>query len=94
MIGSNPRIKIIHFLLSSFPPGTQSGTVFKLKDQGMTSVRHKGRGNLYVTVKVVVPKKLNHKQKKLLKEFDEISGNEIHHVEKGLFDKVKEVINS
>ena len=75
-------------------PGTQSGTVFKLKDQGMTSVRHKGRGNLYVTVKVVVPKKLNHKQKKLLKEFDEISGNEIHHVEKGLFDKVKEVINS
>ena len=75
-------------------PGTQSGTVFKLKDQGMTSVRHKGRGNLDVTVKVVVPKKLTHKQKKLLKEFDEISGNEIHHVEKGLFDKVKEVINS
>ena len=57
----------------------------------MTSVRHKGRGNLYVTVKVVVPKKLNHKQKKLLKEFDEISGNEIHHVEKGLLTKSKKL---
>ena len=73
-------------------PGTQSGTVFKLRGQGMTSVRHSGRGNMYVTVKVVVPKKLNTKQKKLLKEFAEISGNEIKHVEKGLFDKVKDAM--
>ena len=40
-------------------PGTQSGTVFKLRGQGMNSVRHSGRGNMYVTVNVVVPKKLN-----------------------------------
>ena len=74
-------------------PGTQSGTVFKLKGQGMNSVRHSGRGNLYVTVTVVVPKKLNSKQKKLLNEFAEISGEEIKHVEKGLKDKFKEVFN-
>ena len=73
-------------------PGTQSGTVFKLKGQGMTSVRHSGRGNMYVTVNVVVPKKLNNKQKKLLNEFAEISGNEIKHVEKGLFSRVKDVM--
>lgn len=74
-------------------PGTQSGTVFKLKGQGMNSVRHQSRGNLYVTVTVVVPKKLNSKQKKLLNQFAEISGEEIKHVEKGLKDKFKEVFN-
>ena len=50
--------KEVEFKIS---PGTQSGTVFKLKGQGMNSVRHSGRGNLYVTVTVVVPKKLNSK---------------------------------
>ncbi|WP_220607519.1 molecular chaperone DnaJ [Methanobrevibacter oralis] len=74
------------------PAGTQSGTVFKLRNQGMTSVRHSGRGNLYITVNVVVPKKLNHKQKDLLKEFADMSGEEIKHVEKGFFDKVKEAV--
>ena len=74
-------------------PGTQSGTVFKLKGQGMNSVRHSARGNLYVTVTVVVPKKLKSKQKKLLTECAEVSGEEIKHVEKGLKDKFKEVFN-
>ncbi|MCR5026682.1 MAG: molecular chaperone DnaJ [Methanobrevibacter sp.] len=74
-------------------PGTQSGTVFKLRSQGMNSVRHSSRGNLYVTVTVVVPKKLNSKQKDLLKQFAEVSGEEIKHVEKGLKDKLKDVLN-
>ena len=58
----------------------------------MNSVRHKGRGNMYVTVKVVVPKKLSTKQKDLLKQFAEISGDEIKHVEKGFFDKFKDAM--
>lgn len=41
----------------------------------------------------VVPKKLNSKQKDLLTEFAEISGEEIKHVEKGLKDKFKDVFN-
>ena len=74
------------------PAGTQSGTIFKLRNQGMNSVRHHGRGNMYVKVNVVVPKKLNSKQKNLLKEFSKISGDEINHVEKGLFDRVKDAM--
>ena len=73
-------------------PGTQSETVYKLRGQGMNSVRHNGRGNMYVTIKVVVPKKLNSKQKDLLKQFAEISGDEIQHVERGLFDRVKDAM--
>jgi molecular chaperone DnaJ len=58
----------------------------------MNSVRHSGRGNMYVTVTVVVPKKLSSKQKKILTEFAEVSGDEIKHVEKGLFDRVKDAM--
>jgi len=75
------------------PPGTQSETVFRLRGQGMPMLRRNSKGNLYVTAKVVVPQKLNDKQKNLLKEFAEISGEEIHTYEKGLFDKFREAIN-
>ena len=47
---------------------------------------------MYVTVTVVVPKKLNSKQKDLLNKFAEVSGDEIKHVEKGLFDRVKDAM--
>ena len=40
----------------------------------------------------VVPKKLNSKQKKILEEFAEVSGDEIKHVERGLFDRVKDAM--
>ena len=59
----------------------------------MPVLRRNGKGNLYVTANVVVPQKLNENQKKLLKEFAEISGEEIHTYEKGFFDKFKEAIN-
>lgn len=75
------------------PAGTQSGSVFKLRGQGMPSVRNNGRGNMYVTVTVVVPQKLNTKQKELLEDFAKISGDEIQKVEKGFFDKVKDGLN-
>jgi len=75
------------------PPGTQSGSVFRLRDQGMPMLRRNSKGNLYVTANVVVPQKLNEKQRELLKQFAEISGEEIHTYEKGFFDKFKEAIN-
>lgn len=75
------------------PAGTQSGTTFRLRDQGMPQLRWSGKGNLYVTVKVIVPRKLNDKQKNLLRKFAEISGESIKHEDKGFFDKVKDAMN-
>lgn len=80
--GSKANVKI--------PAGTQSGTTFKLKGEGIKHVNWAGKGNLYVTVHVVVPKKLSEKQKELLEEFAHVSGEEISHVKQGFFDKVKE----
>ncbi len=51
------------------PEGTQTGTVFTLKNKGVTRVNSKVRGNLYITVVVEVPKNLNAEQKALLEKF-------------------------
>ena len=75
------------------PAGTQSGTVFKLRGEGMPSLKRNIRGNMYVTATIVTPQKLNSKQVALLKEFAEISGEEISKYEKGIFDRFKDVIN-
>ena len=77
----------------NIPEGTQSGTVFRVRDQGMTRMNRNSKGNLFVTVTVVVPQKLNESQKELLKEFAKISGEEISTYKKGIFDKVKDAIN-
>ncbi|MBW2974773.1 molecular chaperone DnaJ [Candidatus Woesearchaeota archaeon] len=55
------------------PAGTQSGTVFKMKEQGINFLHGYGRGDELVKVEIDVPTKLSSKQKKLLKEFEKIS---------------------
>jgi molecular chaperone DnaJ len=74
------------------PPGTQTGTSFRVKGEGISHLRWSGKGNLYVKVKVITPKKLSPKQKELLQEFADVSGDEIYTEDKGFFDKVKDAI--
>ncbi len=82
--GTKDRIKI--------PAGTQSGTKFTLKGKGMPRFRRSGRGNLYVFVLVMVPTKLNAKQKSLLKEFAEAGSQEAESGSGGLWEKIKNAI--
>jgi molecular chaperone DnaJ len=74
------------------PAGTQTGTSFRIKGEGMPHLRWNGKGNLYVKVKIITPKKINPKQRELLEEFANVSGDEIYSEEKGFFDKVKDAI--
>lgn len=74
------------------PSGTQTGTSFRLKGKGMPHLRWHGMGDLYVKVKVIIPRKLSQKQKELLQEFAKISGDEIYTEDKGFFEKVKDAI--
>jgi len=75
------------------PEGTQHGTTFRLRGHGMPHLQRSGKGDLRVTAKVVVPKKLNQKQKELLAELAEISGEEVGLEHKGFFNKVKDAIS-
>ncbi len=74
------------------PPGTQHGHRFVLKGKGFPHIRGSGRGNQIVTVKVVVPTKLNRQQRGLLLELGGTLGKENLGGEKGLFDRIVETI--
>ena len=59
------------------PAGTQTGTVFRLKNKGIQNLRGSGRGDQYITVNVVVPSSLNNEQKELLRQFAEAGGESV-----------------
>ncbi len=71
------------------PAGTQSGTVLKVKDKGVPNLSGKGRGDLLITVRVVVPNKLNKKEKELLKQLAEIRGESVE-VDPGFWDNIRD----
>lgn len=48
--------------------GTPSGKLLKMRDKGVKHLNHSGRGDQIVRVNIAVPKKLNSKEKELLKE--------------------------
>lgn len=54
------------------PAGTQTGTVFHMRGKGMPNVAGRGRGELFVTVRVETPKKLTKEQRKALEAVAEI----------------------
>ena len=51
-------------------PGTQNYTKLKLKGKGVKNVNSRNTGDMYVVINVIIPTKLNKKQKDLLKELD------------------------
>ncbi|MBV8373824.1 MAG: molecular chaperone DnaJ [Candidatus Eremiobacteraeota bacterium] len=69
-------------------PGTQSGTVLRLRGRGMPSVRGAHRGDHHVTVHVVVPTKLSRRQRDLLEEYARAGGDVVE--ERSFFERVKD----
>ena len=54
----------------SVPAGTQSGDVIRLRGQGMPRLKRSGRGDLYMVIQVLTPRKLTNDQTRLLEELD------------------------
>ncbi len=73
----------------TIPPGTQFGKTFRVKEHGVPQLRRNGRGDLLVTVQVVVPTELNEKQKALLREFARTTGKAPIEA-KGVLGKMKD----
>lgn len=76
----------------TFPEGTQTGTDFRMRGQGMPDVLRPGsaRGDLHARVKVVVPTRLNEEEKKLLRDLAEIRGEKAAQEPKGFFERMKD----
>jgi molecular chaperone DnaJ len=73
------------------PSGTQSGTVFRVRNRGITKRGGSARGDLFVTADVVIPSKLTKEQKELISRLDETFQHDNKPIEKRLLDRVKEI---
>lgn len=71
------------------PEGTQTGTVFRLKNKGIQNVNGRGRGDQYVKVNVEVPRNLSSDQKKILRQFEEMTTGANLSQRESFWDKVK-----
>ncbi|KYG58017.1 molecular chaperone DnaJ [Planococcus maritimus] len=74
------------------PAGTQNGARFRLRGKGVQNVHGYGVGDQHITIKVKVPSKLSEKQRQLLREFAEVSGDIPEEQSSSLFDKIKRTI--
>ena len=61
----------------SIPPGTQHGAMFRIDERGLPDLRTGRRGDLVVIAQLIVPRKLNEDQKRLLQEYAQTEDLEI-----------------
>ncbi|WP_374724607.1 molecular chaperone DnaJ [Calidifontibacillus erzurumensis] len=90
-LGDEIEVPTLHGKVKlKIPAGTQTGTRFRLKGKGVPNVRGYGHGDQHIKIRVVTPTNLTSRQKELLREFAEISG-ENHQTEydDSFFAKVK-----
>jgi molecular chaperone DnaJ len=72
-------------------PGTQPGQVLVLRGKGMPRLDGFGRGDLRVIVSVLVPRRLDEEQRRLLEEFEQRTTAASYERDEGLFARLKSV---
>ena len=89
----------------NIPAGTQTHSVFRLKDKGIQHLQGHGKGDQLIRLIIKTPTKLTQEQKELLRQFEYLSNGkkpegegksntEKHKKSKGLFEKVKDAFES
>lgn len=72
------------------PEGTQTGTTFRMRGEGIPRLRGVGRGDQLVTVKVVTPRRLTERQRELLEALAEEESAAGAAASRGFFERVKD----
>jgi molecular chaperone DnaJ len=75
-------------------PGTQSGTIITMRNQGMPRLRSTGSGNLFVHIEVITPTGVVGRQAELLRELATLRGEEqpelAERAHSGLFSRIRD----
>ncbi|KKU04177.1 MAG: Chaperone protein DnaJ, partial [Candidatus Woesebacteria bacterium GW2011_GWE1_45_18] len=53
-------------------PGTQSGTMLRLREKGVPRLHGRGRGDEYIRINILAPEKLNREQKSVIEELKKV----------------------
>jgi molecular chaperone DnaJ len=80
--GQDAKVKV--------PEGTSSGKQFRLRQKGMSVLRSRDRGDLYIQVAVETPQNLTRRQRELLAEFDRESSKDTSPESSGFFARVRD----
>jgi molecular chaperone DnaJ len=75
------------------PAGTQNGKVFRLKGKGIASLRGGSTGDQEVRIAVETPTHLSDRQKDLLSQFAEISGEKVNPKTHSFMQKAKKLFS-
>ena len=76
----------------AIPPGTQSGTTFRVRGKGLQRPNGGPRGDLYLTTAIHVPERLTKEQRKLFEMLSEVE-TPATVPPRDLFDRVRDIFN-
>ena len=84
-----PTLEGDHLL--KVPEGTQTGATFKIRNKGVPELNGRGRGDLFVQLKVQTPTKLTKRQRELLEELRQTLAVENKPVSRTLLSRMREM---
>jgi molecular chaperone DnaJ len=73
------------------PPGTQTGTVFRLRGKGARDVHGYGVGDLHARLVIEVPTRLNSAQRAKIEEFAALCDSNVNPRSKSFFERAKDL---
>ena len=71
------------------PAGTQSGDILRMRNEGIPRMYRSGRGDELVQVQIETPRRLNKRQRELLRELAELEEKYVTPERKSFFDKIR-----
>ena len=75
------------------PAGVQTGTILRVKGEGVPHLQRRGRGDLLVSVRLVTPRTLDPETRHLFEELSErLNSSDGAFEDKGWFDRIKETL--
>lgn len=84
--GGKTRVKV--------PEATQTGRQFRLRGKGMSVLRAKQRGDMFIQVDVETPANLTRRQRELLEEFERESSANNNPKSHGFFARMRDFIDT
>ncbi len=74
------------------PPGTQHGALFRIDDAGLPNLRSSKRGDLVCIIQLIVPRKLNESQKRILNEYAKTEDAAVRPTHESKWERIKRAV--
>ncbi len=71
------------------PPGTQHGSIFRVRGQGLPDLRTGAKGDLLVQTAVEIPRRVTPEQERLLRQYAEIESKQTDSESRSFFERIR-----